>query len=287
MACKFGRLMGRRASQVALAHRRHRHGFAVQKPGWERSCHCPLQASSPQPQWAAPPELGAVHEKHLEKQGTLGRDWRSDMAPFSISSWSNPKPGFLLYSLVLGERLGCEQMGWSIAPRQYGGLNKSTEMVPPQSPEYEAVLKAWVFFLYKQRRALFTTCLPSAADDTVGVCRLEQVSPCVGSHPAAAPDLPGMQQVTTTFLHHKLCLMEFATHTLLLWDYEKQPERLCQCESVLGAPAAPVKHRKCFTQWSHRSEAHPATWPLFGSGCVGLLGSCPIFRGLPSSKNLP
>lgn len=64
------------------------------------------------------------------------------MAPFSISSWSKPKPGFLLYSLLLGKRLGCEQMGRSIAPRQDGGINKSTEMVPPRSLECEAVIKA-------------------------------------------------------------------------------------------------------------------------------------------------
>lgn len=89
-----------------------------------------------------PPELGAVHQEHLEESGRLGRDRGLDTAPFSISSWSDPKPGLPLYSLVSGEMLGRGRTGRSTAHRRGGGINKSTEMVLARSQEHEAVIEA-------------------------------------------------------------------------------------------------------------------------------------------------
>lgn len=49
---------------------------------------------------------GPFTKRTWRKSGRLGRDWGSDTAPFSTSSWSDPKPGCPLYSLVLGKTLG-------------------------------------------------------------------------------------------------------------------------------------------------------------------------------------
>lgn len=96
-ACKDGR----GAAQVAPADAGQSHGFA----GLGEEPPPSPGSTSLQLQEAAPPELGVVHQKHLENLGRLGRDRGSDTAPFSVSSWSDPKPGLSLHSLVSGKML--------------------------------------------------------------------------------------------------------------------------------------------------------------------------------------
>ncbi|OPJ82922.1 glycosyltransferase-like protein LARGE2 [Patagioenas fasciata monilis] len=77
-ACKDGR----RAAQVAAPDGGQSHGFA----GLGEEPPPSPGSTSLQLQEAAPPELGVVHQKHLENLGRLGRDRGSDTAPFSVSS---------------------------------------------------------------------------------------------------------------------------------------------------------------------------------------------------------
>lgn len=113
-ACKGGRLVRSRAAQVAPALGGKSHVFTLWKPGRERSCHLPPAAPGLRQWWgcsggAAPPGLEAVHQKHLEKLGGLGEN--CDTVPCRVSSWLEPKPGLLLYSLVSGKTLGCGRLG--------------------------------------------------------------------------------------------------------------------------------------------------------------------------------